>query len=224
MPTCTTEPMLPVKTMQDLVLSLNEAMGNSGLGEDLRTVRQVKQLMHSYVSQSDDWVQHAIYHEGSRYTRNLVDDGNGKYNLLILVWGEGQSSPIHDHAGSHCMMKLLAGELDEQLYAWPRDGALELRRTAPLRTNSVAYMHDKIGLHRIGNPSLTTRAVSLHLYSPPYNMCKTFDESTGAAVQSTCTAQKLTSLMASSQNYACSPGFTADPTMALPQGPAITST
>ncbi|KAJ2025709.1 hypothetical protein IWW57_003289 [Coemansia sp. S610] len=223
MPTCTSQSASPVKTMQDLVRSLNEAMGSSGLGDDLCTVRKVKQLMHTYASQSDDWAQHAVYHEGTRYTRNLVDDGNGKYNLLILVWGEGQSSPIHDHAGSHCMMKLLAGELDEQLFAWPQDGSLELRRTTPLRTNSVAYMHDKIGLHRIGNPSLTARAVSLHLYSPPYNMCKTFDESTGAAVQSSCTAQKLTNLMSSSQAYACSAGFAADPAMAMPQGSAITS-
>ncbi|KAJ2455283.1 hypothetical protein GGF44_001052 [Coemansia sp. RSA 1694] len=221
---------LPVKTMQELVSSLNQAMGDSGLGDDLRTVHQVKQLMHSYVSQSDDWEQHAVYHEGTRYTRNLVDDGNGKYNLLILVWGEGQSSPIHDHAGSHCMMKLLAGELDEQLFAWPRaGGSLELRRTAPLRTNSVAYMHDKIGLHRIANPSAATRAVSLHLYSPPYNMCKTFDESTGKAVQSSCAAQKLTTSVAkessSSQSFSCSAGFAADLTMAMPQqqGTAITS-
>ncbi|KAJ2462713.1 hypothetical protein GGI02_005399, partial [Coemansia sp. RSA 2322] len=212
---------ISVKTMQDLVSSLNQAMGDSGLGEDLCTVRKVKQLMHSYMSQSDDWAQHAIYQEGSRYTRNLVDDGNGKYNLLILVWGEGQSSPIHDHAGSHCMMKLLAGELDEQLFAWPQDdGSLALRRTAPLRTNSVAYMHDKIGLHRIANPSSATRAVSLHLYSPPYNMCKTFDESTGVAVQSSCAAQRLTNVL----SYACSSGAAADSAMSRPpQSTAITS-
>ena len=25
-----------------------------------------------------------------RYTRNLVDEGNGKFNVIILCWGEGQ--------------------------------------------------------------------------------------------------------------------------------------
>lgn len=25
-----------------------------------------------------------------RYTRNLVDEGNGKFNLIVLCWGEGQ--------------------------------------------------------------------------------------------------------------------------------------
>ncbi|KAJ2887809.1 hypothetical protein FB639_001065 [Coemansia asiatica] len=186
--------------MQELISSLNAAMGNQALGDDLKTVRKVKQLMQAYTSQSQDWVQHAVYHEGTRYTRNLVDDGNGKYNLLILVWGENQSSPIHDHAGSHCMMKLLAGELNENLFAWPKQSSesgnseLNLKRTAALKTNSVAYMHDNIGLHRIANASSKQKAVSLHLYSPPYQMCKSFDEKTGAAVQSSCAAERLTRL------------------------------
>ncbi|KAJ1953473.1 hypothetical protein EC988_002978 [Linderina pennispora] len=91
-------------------------------------------------------------------------------------------------------MKLLDGELQEDLFAWPRESTDEMRlkRTAALKTNSVAYMHDKIGLHRIANPSLRGKAVSLHLYSPPYNVCKTFDEKTGAAAISSCAASKLT--------------------------------
>ncbi|KAJ2162488.1 hypothetical protein GGF46_000619 [Coemansia sp. RSA 552] len=180
-------------TMQGLISSLNTAMGDRGLGEDMHTVREVRQLMRNYVSQGQDWEKYAVYQEGTPYTRNLVDDGNGKYNLLILVWGENQESPIHDHAGSHCMMKLLSGELDEELYAWP-DGssaALRCKRTAALKTNSVAYMHDKIGLHRIANPSTRGKAVSLHLYSPPYDMCKTFNEDTGAAAVSSCLAKRL---------------------------------
>ncbi|KAJ1725231.1 hypothetical protein LPJ53_000560 [Coemansia erecta] len=190
--------------MNDLISSLNAVMGDEGLGDNLQTVRKVKQLMQSYTSHSQDWSHHAVYHEGTRYTRNLVDDGNGKYNLLILVWGENQSSPIHDHAGSHCMMKLLAGELDEDLFAWPKheteESGLKLKRTAPLKTNSVAYMHDNIGLHRIGNPSTKHKAVSLHLYSPPYNMCKTFNENTGASAESSCSAERLTRLNSTGGN------------------------
>ncbi|KAI8324300.1 hypothetical protein GQ54DRAFT_296287 [Martensiomyces pterosporus] len=221
----------PVRTMQDLISRLNSTLGNTGLGDDLSRVHQVKKLMREYISQSDDWYQYAVYQEGTRYTRNLVDDGNGKYNLLILVWGEGQSSPIHDHAGSHCMMKLLAGELDEELYAWPTEESVEgeqlrLKRVAPLKTNSVAYMHDKIGLHRIGNPSTSKKAVSLHLYSPPFSMCKTFDQSTGAAVESSCAASRITpppSETPSSSIYTCAASFEATSGPGLQPGHAITS-
>ncbi|KAJ2661811.1 hypothetical protein IWW48_002205 [Coemansia sp. RSA 1200] len=198
----------PVKTMQDLIAALNQTMGDSGLGDDPGTVRQARKLMQSYVSHSNDWSRYAVYQEGTRYTRSLVDDGNGKYNLLILVWGEEQSSPIHDHAGSHCMMKLLAGELNEDLYAWPKQSplsTLRLKRTAPLKTNSVAYMSDKLGLHRIVNPSAGTKAVSLHLYSPPYDMCKVFNEQTGASVQSRCAAERLRNPAAPSASRPSSP-------------------
>lgn len=43
------------------------------------------------------------------------------------------------------------------------------------------FIIDKIGLHRISNPSAEKGAVSLHLYTPPYQMCKTFEENTGKA-------------------------------------------
>lgn len=56
-----------------------------------------------------------------RYTRNLVDAGNGKFNLMILCWGPGHGSAIHDHADAHCMMKMLSGQLSEIRYAWPKD-------------------------------------------------------------------------------------------------------
>ena len=36
-----------------------------------------------------------------RYTRNLVDEGNGKFNLMLLCWGEGHASAVHDHADAH---------------------------------------------------------------------------------------------------------------------------
>lgn len=32
---------------------------------------------------------------------------------MILCWGEGHGSAIHDHANAHCVMKILHGELFE---------------------------------------------------------------------------------------------------------------
>lgn len=52
-----------------------------------------------------------------------MDAGNGKFNLMILCWGEGHGSAIHDHADSHCFMKMLKGELREIRYAWPNNNS-----------------------------------------------------------------------------------------------------
>lgn len=49
-----------------------------------------------------------------------MDAGNGKFNLMILCWGPGHGSAIHDHADSHCFMKILSGSLAEVRFAWPQ--------------------------------------------------------------------------------------------------------
>jgi len=38
---------------------------------------------------------------------------------------------------------------------------------------------DSMGLHRVENPSHSDRAVSLHVYSPPFDKCNLFDVRTG---------------------------------------------
>lgn len=42
---------------------------------------------------------------------------------MIICWNEGQSSTIHDHADSHCFMKVLKGSLTEIKYCWPGDNS-----------------------------------------------------------------------------------------------------
>ena len=115
-----------------------------------------------------------------------MDEGNGKYNLTMLCWGEGHGSCIHSHAGSHCFMKVLSGMLKETLFAWPDESAGEMQ---PMQqtgstlfcTDEVTYINDSVGLHRVENPSHTDPAVSLHLYCPPITLCKRFEERTGQA-------------------------------------------
>lgn len=80
-----------------------------------------------------------------RYTRNLVDNGNGKYNLMAVCWGEGHGSAIHDHANSHCFMKMLRGSLEEIRFDWPKKEGDELKEIGRsiLREGDVAYINGK---------------------------------------------------------------------------------
>lgn len=41
------------------------------------------------------------------------------------------------------------------------------------------FISDSMGLHRVENPSHVDGAVSLHLYSPPYDTCHIFNQQTG---------------------------------------------
>ncbi|KAJ3336143.1 hypothetical protein HDU93_003572 [Gonapodya sp. JEL0774] len=98
-------------------------------------------------------------------------------------------------------MKVLEGELVEERFAWPHgcappelaatntsqrvqetdnhSEAMTMIKRTSLTAGNVAYIHDTISLHRIRNPSSHKNAVSLHLYAPPYEKCRTFVEATG---------------------------------------------
>lgn len=151
--------------------------------EESVNVDYVRELMTSYKSNSHDWKQFANF-ENDSYTRNLVDAGNGKFNLILLCWDRKQMSSIHSHANAHCFMKTLDGVVIEELYEWPDEETSEKTEvkhmwTSTYNQDECGYICDDIGLHRMGNPSGTEKAVSLHLYSPPFQEVFAFNEKTG---------------------------------------------
>ncbi|KAF4960025.1 hypothetical protein FGADI_1299 [Fusarium gaditjirri] len=171
----------------ELVVLLKDALGpSSGLTSDDVDVDFLKQLMEGYDGSDNMWKPYAFGDRSRGYTRNLVDEGNGKSNLLVLVWSPGKGSPIHDHGNAHCLMKILKGNLTETRYAFPNedeeeDKPMEIIGERTYKANSVAYMADDLGLHRVSNRG-SDFAVSLHLYTPPNvakRGCHIFDEKTG---------------------------------------------
>jgi len=169
-----------LETLNDLIRELRKAFET-----DHVNIERVQDLMSSYKSNPREWIKFAQF-DPYRYTRNLVDEGNGKYNLMLLAWAESQGSSIHDHANSHCFMKVLDGTLKESRFAWPNEEGeeeetreMEKIGDTQLTTNDVTYINDSIGLHRMENPSHSQTAVSLHLYSPPFESVLLFDQRTG---------------------------------------------
>jgi len=63
-------------------------------------------LLRAYESNPDHWSKFAHANPDKQYTRNLVCEVPGIFNLLLLVWTPGKASPVHDHADSHCLMKV----------------------------------------------------------------------------------------------------------------------
>ncbi|XP_047362757.1 cysteine dioxygenase type 1 [Vespa velutina] len=179
-----------VSTLRELIDALHDAFKTDHVDID-----HVQDLMESYKSNPLEWKKYAKF-DRYRYTRNLVDEGNGRFNLMVLCWGEGHGSAIHDHANAHCVMKVLQGELCETRYEWPsilenndttKESENELieRERNTLKLNEICYINDSLGLHRVENPSTVNPAVSLHLYSPPFSTCSVFNKQTGR--RSACT-------------------------------------
>ncbi len=117
----------------------------------------------------------------SRYTRNCLAE-NEKFELILLCWEEGQKTPIHDHGGEECWVKVIEGELRETHYKYNEDGELKTGKTAVSKTDDISYMIDFMGFHSLENIS-DGRAMSLHLYAKPIRNCKIFDDKSGQFVR-----------------------------------------
>lgn len=132
--------LLKPRTLADLIRILHELFA----GDEVN-VEEVQAVLEAYESNPAEWALYAKFDQ-YRYTRNLVDQGNGKFNLMILCWGEGHGSSIHDHTDSHCFLKLLQGNLKETLFDWPDKKSNEMIKKSErtLRENQCAYINGNI--------------------------------------------------------------------------------
>ena len=66
-----------------LVQNLSRFLGpSSGLDSSDVDVARLQELMVEYMSKEQEWERYAFQDFSRGYTRNLVDEGNGKSNLV----------------------------------------------------------------------------------------------------------------------------------------------
>ena len=113
----------------------------------------------------DDLRQHVQFSDRS-YARNLVRKGLW-YHLLVLCWKNGQRSPIHDHTGSSCGVRVLRGVMTETRFEFAPNGHVKAVGSRDLQAGGVCGSQDD-DLHQVSNLQAgDTDLVTLHVYSPP---------------------------------------------------------
>jgi cysteine dioxygenase len=120
------------------------------------------------------------------YTRNLIVK-NQLFEALILCWDVGQKTPVHNHRGQLGWMSVQQGMLSIRNYKrldcsgachlrqrWSR---LQLLSEVPIAgVGFVAHVSDHETIHQIVNDArFQQRAVSLHIYSRPFDSCVIYD-------------------------------------------------
>ena len=66
-----------------LVKALSDVLGpSSGIDSDDVDPHEIERIMSAYTSNEADWSKYALCEPYMNYTRNLVDEGNGKSNLV----------------------------------------------------------------------------------------------------------------------------------------------
>jgi len=123
--------------------------------------------------------------DGRHYTRNLIDK-TPLYELIAICWEIGQGSSTHNHREQNCWMAVPIGRLMVQnyrvLFQDLQAGKCRLERTDMVELNSANPMavDPRAPVHRVYNPAeFNTRAVSLHVYSRPFDSCDVYSEEQG---------------------------------------------
>ena len=141
---------------------------------------RIAELLRAYTRQETDWRAYALW-DDAQYTRNLIARED-RFELLLLCWGPGHESPIHNHEGQDCWMGVLEGEIEEVRYCRHeevRPGPLEPRGTETFPKGDVTYIRDEIGLHLVRPAQRDLHGASLHLYAAPYDSCNVYCPETG---------------------------------------------
>jgi Cysteine dioxygenase type I len=80
-------------------------------------------MVGSLTFTSDD-LGDAIQIDTGGYVRTLVFE-RAHVEVLVMAWLPGQRSPIHDHAGSACGVRVVAGAARETIFTCRDDGFVE---------------------------------------------------------------------------------------------------
>lgn len=135
-----------------------------GIDEQLPVQTILRWLVESQLAISD--LANFLVFRRDRYVRNLVHVGP-HYQCLVLCWRNGQRSPIHNHRGSHCGVKVLAGLATETFFTRAANGMIVPERTRHLLPEHISASSDD-DIHQVSNlQSGGADLITLHIYSPP---------------------------------------------------------
>src|SRR3982750_3763182 len=114
------------------------------------------------------------------YTRNLIHK-NERFEVMAVCWDRGQISRVHNHSNQKCWMTVPVGRLRGQNFAVDeideKRGYCKLRETDnfDLANCLAAKVELEEPVHQVLNlAEFGSRAVSIHIYSKPYDRCLSY--------------------------------------------------
>ena len=107
------------------------------------------------------------------YRRNMIRE-NEWYELLCICWQSGQRSPIHNHAGSTCGLKVMQGTATETTFDSTASGHIKPITSRDFSSGHVCSSQDE-EIHQVSNLQAPgSDLITLHIYSPPLRKMDTF--------------------------------------------------
>ncbi len=143
------------------------------------TLERVQSFISTHPVRPETLDPYTFFSKGN-YTRNLIFK-NGVFEAMTICWEVGQASRIHNHRDQNCWMAVPIGRLRVQNFRVdildtgnrtcrlvPTD-AFDMHPGHPAAVNPTEPVHQVLNL-----PEFAERAVSIHIYSRPFDSCEVY--------------------------------------------------
>lgn len=114
------------------------------------------------------------------YARRLLyQDPANRYTAVVMTWGPGQGTPVHDHGGLWCVEGVVEGRMQVTQYDVQPEGgdAFKVRATgAPLTAGvgSAGRLIPPTDYHVLANADRDATSVTLHIYGGSLDGCRVY--------------------------------------------------
>jgi len=113
------------------------------------------------------------------YARRLLhrNDDLG-YTAVVMTWGPGQRTPLHDHAGIWCVEGVVSGQMDvtqfDLVEQFDEAYRFEAKGCVHASVGSAGCLIPPFEYHILAN-ALETPSVTLHVYGGEMTTCHVFE-------------------------------------------------
>ncbi|MGE3275790.1 MAG: cysteine dioxygenase [Vicinamibacterales bacterium] len=114
------------------------------------------------------------------YARRLLhEDPAGRYTAVVMTWGPGQGTAVHDHGGLWCVEGVVEGEMRVTQYdvAPEPDGTYRVAPCGrPLRAGvgTAGRLIPPTDYHVLENALPDRPSITLHVYGGSLDHCRVF--------------------------------------------------
>ena len=114
------------------------------------------------------------------YARRLLHhDPELNYTVVVMTWGPGQATGLHDHAGMWCVECVVEGEVDVTQYDLreEQDGQCRFARSQQIKTGigDAGCLIPPYDYHVLSNANTDRKAVTLHVYGGEMDHCNVYE-------------------------------------------------
>jgi predicted metal-dependent enzyme (double-stranded beta helix superfamily) len=165
--------------VDELIRRLDDAVA---VHDDAIRCQNVKRVLVDVVQSGESFIDPPYLQPiPDRYARRLLHrDPEGRYTVIVMVWGVGQGTPLHDHAGIWCVECVYRGRIQVTSYSVrggdPEAGIVQFakEKVVSAGVGEAGALIPPFEYHMIENPDQSP-SVTIHVYGGEMTYCHIFE-------------------------------------------------